>query len=157
MHHSIRRFHIISTVGGGFTGLAVSLAALVGSWSQLKPLAILLVLGACVLCTWVIFVGLRLSEGANMDRELRFFYILQIPHLTTPVLSFHAGFGLMLYIGVLPNGQNISAQLGADWNAGVLTDQNWFWALNILPMLALWLVRRGASDVSASATASVGQ
>jgi hypothetical protein len=147
MQHWIQRFHIVSTIGGGFTGLAVSLATLIGNWSQLKLLAVLLVLGFCLLCVWAIRVGLRLAEGADVNRELRFFYLLQIPHLTSPVLSFHAGFGVMLYLGVLPGGQNISAQVGADWNIGILTDNSWFIGLNIIPMLALRLLRRGAQTV----------
>ena len=142
MHQWLQRLHVITTVGGGFTGLAVSLATLLNSWPQLKVLAVLLILGFCALCIWAIFVGLRLSEGAEVDRELRIFYLLQIPHITTPVLSFHAGFGLMLYVGVLPNGRNIQAQLGADWNAGVLHNEGWFFAINLIPMLLLWLLRR---------------
>ena len=142
MHPWVQRFHVITTVGGGFTGLANGLATLLSGWPQLKALAVLLVFGYCALCIWVISVGLRLAEGGDAGPELRFFYILQIPYFTTPALSFRAGFGLMLYIGALSNGHNVQAQLGADWQGAILSNDGWFFALNIVPILLLWLVRR---------------
>jgi hypothetical protein len=148
MHQWLRRFHVIATVGGGFTGAALGLATLVGNWSQLNALAILLVFGLFSLCAWAITVGLRLSEGTDVHRELRLFYILQVPNFTTPVLSFHAGFGLMLYVGALPNGRNIQAQLGADWNGSILHDSGWFLAINIIPMIMLWLLQRSNKSLA---------
>jgi ABC-type transport system involved in multi-copper enzyme maturation permease subunit len=142
MHQWLQRINVIATVGGGFTGLAVSLTTLVSSWSQLKAMAVLIVLGFCVLCAWAIYVGLLISEGATVSRQLTAFYILQIPSFTTPGLSFHAGFGFMLYIGDLPNGNNIQWQLGADWNAGLLSGDGWSFAINLFPILLLWLLRR---------------
>ena len=147
MHQWLQRINVITTVGGGFTGLAISLATLVSNWPQLKPLAVLLVLGFCVLCTWAICIGLLLAEGVDAGRGLTIFYVLQIPNFTTPVLSFHAGFGFMLYIGVLSNGQIIQGQLGADWNAGLRSGDSWSFAINLFPILLLWLLRRSNTSL----------
>ena len=147
MHQWLRRINVITTVGGGFTGLAVGLATLLSSWPQLKILAVLLVLGFCVLCIWAVYVGLRVAEGADAHRELTIFYTLQIPYFTTPVLSFHAGLGLMLYIGALSNGRNLQVQLGADWNAGLFNGDSWSFAVNLFPMLLLWLLRRSNTSL----------
>jgi hypothetical protein len=147
MHHWLRSFHIISTVGGGFTGLALGLATLLNSWSQLELLAILLVLAFGALCVWAISLGLRLANRTDVRHELLFFYVLQIPHFTTPVLAFHAGFGLMLYVGILPDGQNLRAQLGTDWSAAIVGEQRWLLAINIVPVVVLWLLRRSAQPL----------
>jgi hypothetical protein len=50
----------------------------------------------------------------------------------------------MLYVGALSNGRNLQAQLGTDWNAGLLSGDGWFFAINVIPILLLWLVRRSA-------------
>jgi hypothetical protein len=138
----IRRFHLATTIGGGFTGLAVGLATLLNNWPQLKVLAVLLVVAYCLLCVWSIWVGFRLAENDNVDPELRFFYLIQIPYFTTPALSFHAGFGVMLYIGTLSTGRNIQAQLGADWNTALFHGDGWLFAINVVPISVLWLIRR---------------
>jgi len=145
MNHWLRRNHLIFTVGGGFTGLAVSLATLIGNWSGLTKLAVILVLAFCALCGWAIVVGLRLSEGAADLPQLRLFYLIQIPNFTSPLLSFHAGFGVMLYLGSLPNGQNIQAQLGADWNGAILNGNGWTFAINVIPIILLWFIRPSAT------------
>ena len=143
----IRRIHILATIGGGFVGLAVGLATLVNGWGQSKVLAVVLVLAYCVLCLWSIALGLWLVEGEDVGSDLRVFYFLQIPWVTTPVISFHAGFGAMLYLGVLPNGRNIQAQLGADWNTAFLTNEGWFLAINVVPLVMLWLARRSNTSL----------
>jgi hypothetical protein len=142
MHTWIRRLHLATTIGGGFSGLAVGLATLLSNWPQLKVLAVVLVLAYCLLCVWSISVGVRLAENSNVDEELRFFYLVQIPYFTTPALSFHVGFGFMLYIGTLSTGRNIHAQLGADWNTALFHGDGWLFAINVVPILVLWLIRR---------------
>jgi hypothetical protein len=137
-----RRFHLATTIGGGFTGLAVGLATLLNNWPQLKVLAVLLVVAYSLLCVWSIWVGFRLAENENVDPELRFFYLIQIPYFTTPALSFHAGFGVMLYIGTLSTGRNIQVQLGADWNTALFHGDSWLFAINVVPISVLWLIRR---------------
>jgi hypothetical protein len=137
-----RRFHLATTIGGGFTGLAVGLATLLNNWPQLKLLAVVLVLAYCLLCLWCISVGLRLAENSEVGVELRFFYLVQIPYFTTPALSFHAGFGVMLYIGTLSTGRNIQGQLGADWNTALFHGDGWLFAINVVPILMLSLMRR---------------
>jgi hypothetical protein len=138
----IRRFHLATTIGGGFTGLAIGLAALLNNWPQLKVLAILLVLAYCLLCVWSISVGFRLAEESDVSPELRFFYLVQIPYFTTPALSFHAGFGFMLYIGTLTTGRNVQVQLGADWNTALFHGDGWLFAVNVVPIIVLWIMRR---------------
>jgi len=137
-----QRFHLATTIGGGFTGLAVGLATLLSNWPQMKVLAVLLVLAYCLLCVWSISVGIRLAENGNVGPELRFFYLIQIPYFTTPALSFHVGLGFMLYIGTLSTGRNVQAQLGADWNTALLHGDGWLFAINVVPILVLWLMRR---------------
>ncbi len=137
----LRRINVITTVGGGFVGVVASITTLLSNWHQLKLMVVLVFLGFCVLCFWSIFIGLLLAEGEDPRRELRIFYLLQIPNFTTPLLSFHVGFGLMLYVGSLANGQNAQVQLGTDWNAGLFSGDGWYLAINLFPILLLWLLR----------------
>jgi hypothetical protein len=150
MHPWVTRLHVIATVGGGFTGLAVTLAKLMGGWPQLKVAAVLVFSAFGAFFVWSIYVGLRLSEGGNVIRELRIFYVAQILHFTTPALSFHVGLGLMLYVGALPSGQNVLATVGAYWNTGIFQGEGWFLAVNIVPLIMLWLMRRSNNSLERS-------
>ena len=136
------RFHLTMTIGGGFAGFTIGVFTLVNNGGQLKAAAILLVLAFCGVCVWAISVGLRLAEGRNPIRELEAFYLLQIPYLTTPMFSYHLGLGVMLYLGVLQNGRNIQTQLGADWQGAFLGGDGFSFAINLVPIAVLWMLRR---------------
>lgn len=142
----LRRFHLIATVGGGFAGLAICLATVTGNWAQLKASAVVLMLAFAALCVWAIYLGVKLFEGRDVRRGLRFFYIIQLLNFTTPWFSFHAGFGLMLYLGVLADGQNFRIQLGADWTTSFLSGDSWSVAINVVPIIVLSIMNRLSNE-----------
>jgi len=140
------RFHITLTVGGGFTGLTIVLMMLVNNGSQMSVTQILLALAFCLMSGWAISLGLRLTEGRNPLRELKAFYLIQIPYLTAPWFSYHLGLGVMLYVGALQNGRYIQLQLGADWQTALMGGDRFYFAINIVPVAVLWMLKRSVAS-----------
>jgi hypothetical protein len=85
------------------------------------------------------------KRGPQPDQRAPDFYVLQIPYLTTPMLSYHLGVGVMLYPAALQNGRNIQTQLGADRQGAFLGGDGLSLAINIVPVAALVMLRRPVS------------
>jgi hypothetical protein len=142
------RFHLTMTIGGGFAGFTFATSGLFDNWGQLTAAVIGLTAAFCGGCAWAVSLGLRLAEGRNPIRELRAFYLFQIPYFMTPFFPNHLGVGVMLYLGALQNGRIIHTQLGVDSQMALQTGDKFFFAINIVPLAVLWTLRRSQTSLT---------
>jgi hypothetical protein len=136
--------------------LVLGSALVINNWGRVDPASILLVMAFCLVCVWSISLGLRLGEARNQARELRVFYLVQLPYLGTPWFSYHLGIGLMVYLGTLQNGRNIQWQLGTDWQTAFTHGDGFFFAINIVPLVALMTLWRSDSSLGRAAERQSG-
>ncbi|MFZ0917150.1 MAG: hypothetical protein WAN04_09685, partial [Candidatus Udaeobacter sp.] len=94
-----RRFLVVLTVGGGFLG--VTIAAYTLFTGKNTPVFGYAMLGLIIgLYAYGIFAGIRLSEDASHYGHVLFFYALQVPVFSSPILvyRFACGFHATVWV-----------------------------------------------------------
>ncbi len=111
-------------VGGGFTGLSLTLQSL-GTGGQ-KPFVVYAIYaGFLLLFGFGVFVGIRLGEKPAKRGLLVIFYLLQVPELWSPLVSYHFGCGLSATMALLNGTLTWGFRLGADWQFTLLQKSPW--------------------------------
>jgi hypothetical protein len=108
-----RRIFGILAIGGGGTGLAVSLQLLV---SRTNPIEWLFCSAFAALYAWGIWCGVRLLEQRPAaERANTIYWLLQIPYLASPIAGYFFTSGFHFTVAYTPSAQNVTAnaQLGS--------------------------------------------
>lgn len=148
-----KNVHLIASIGGGFAGFLTTFIP----FGQ-QPFSVgllLLVLLFMSLFGYGIYAGLKFAANTVDDRSLLIFYALQIPWLTSPVLSYQLASVGQITFGF--RGFSIHAQyyLGSNWFCSVFQPNTFGLGVNFLALgLFIFLLgeRRKRALVGLAAT-----
>jgi hypothetical protein len=132
-----RRFLVVLTIGGGFLGVVILVDTLFAA--QNTPVfayAIFAVLIA--LYIYGIFAGIRLSEDANHYGHVLFFYALQVPFFSSPILVYRFACGFHATIWVVGFSIGWMFRLGSDCQLTILQPNSWGGGVNLFPAAILF-------------------
>src|SRR5438093_13143723 len=101
MNAWFRRLLLILMIGGGFLGIALTAQA----FSRAdRVIAYIALLAFVALNGYGIFLGVRLSDGSAPLRHLRFYFALQIPFISSPIIAYRFATGLQVTIAMMQSG-----------------------------------------------------
>lgn len=103
-----------------------------------------------ILYGYGIFAGLRLSEDASHYGHVLFFYALQVPFFSSPLILYRFGCGLHITVGVVGFSFGWMFRLGSDCQMAVLQPNSWGGGVNLFAAAILFaLVIHFISDEDA--------
>jgi hypothetical protein len=150
MNAWFRRLLLVLTVGGGFLGLALTLQLFATADKAIVYLTLLAFVG---LYGYGIFVGLKLSEGFNPIAHLRFYFALQVPFISSPVIAYRFCSGLQATVAIIYRGGEIVAEglhlesglrwdcrLGSEWKFAILSSEPWGCGVNLVALILMFLL-----------------
>jgi len=133
MNTSLRLTLITLTVGGGFTGIAITSQALFSG--QVKEPALLVICGVFItLYVYVLIAGLILAHNPRRTKPLIVALALQILLISSPIVSYRFGAGLVMNVGLNLNGAFWWFRFGADWQFVLLQRFPWGIGINLVPI-----------------------
>jgi hypothetical protein len=146
----VRLILVAFMVGGGFLGLVVT----IDEFSQLAekgPLGLVVFSIMMILVLFEIFAGLLLTHSPDHTMLVRLAIQLQIPWITSPIVSFRfmcgAGIWLVVSAGSLADagrlaGENVRwrGQFGIHESLGIGEDLPWSLGVNFIALILLFLI-----------------
>lgn len=137
----LRWILIITQVGGGFTGIAVTLDYLQNSGNTPSS-RLMILMGFVALYAFVTIAGVLFARDERRTRPLRTALWLQIPLISSPIIAwgFSAGFSLNLTLIGPELGANF--WLGSFWQFYLFGDLPWGIGINLFAALMLFLLGR---------------
>lgn len=140
MNPWLRRLYIILTVGGGFTGVAVTLQVFL-SFDESDWMIDVLYLGSIGLYTYGIFAGLRFAENERDKKHLILFYWLQVPWISSPILGYRFTSGFHLSGIFIERDLKGFFRIGSDWQFNIVnTSLPWGIGLNIFALIMVLIL-----------------
>jgi|CZKI01.1.fsa_nt_gi hypothetical protein len=142
MNPWLKRLFLITSIGGGFAGAAVTGSQFADSGQG--PLNYALI-GVVTLAYSVGIIGgieLIEDEGKGL-RVLSWYYLAQVPYLISPVISYQFFSGLTLFGAVGSRGLTWGAYLGSRWLYGLfqMHDPRFEVGANAFGIWATWYLR----------------
>ena len=132
---------ITMMVGGGFTGLVVTLQALIRSQDQ--PPAYFVLMGAFLaLYAFVTVSGLLFVENPKKTGPLLLAIALQIPWISSPFITYRFAAGAQVSLGFIGGKVVGGVRLGSDWEFYFLSRIHWGLGVNLFAVLILILLLR---------------
>jgi hypothetical protein len=153
---------IALSVGGGFTGASTTLPLLHPEGRSLSQVAI-------TACFFILFgivtaSGLFFAVNQQRTRLLLISLAIQIPYITSPVVTykFGTGFPFILIVGATERGKaalyvGFEALLGSTFRAGYGEDVPWRFGVNLVAVAMMVLLWRSIcrAETALSATRSL--
>lgn len=134
---------LVLAIGGGFTGLVVTVQGV--AEAQLSLLQLFFSFWFVGLYAFVIASGLIFADSPRCVVPLMISLILQVPFVTSPILAYRFDVGFNVTIGVV-NGHFISDwRFGSEWFASLLQGRPWGIGVNLFAVLILFLLVRFTS------------
>jgi len=137
MNAWLRRLLLILTIGGGFVGITLT-APFFFHVDKVIAYGALLVFVA--LYGYGIFLGVKLSEGSAPLPHLRFYFGLQIPFLSSPVIAYRFSTGLQATIAIIQPGVRFDWRLGSEGQFAILSSEPWGIGINIFALAIVLLL-----------------
>lgn len=138
----MRKIHLILTIGGGFAGLAGTLPVLFAA-KDANPIFYALNAAFMALYGYGLFAGLRLADRPEDKKHLLIFYWLQVPWISSSLITFRFASGLDLSGGLIGFQLKGVFYLGSNWQFSLLQiDAPWGIGVNALALLMVILLRR---------------
>lgn len=132
---------ITMTVGGGFTGAALTLQLLLSP--QVIGLALVAVCVALVLLNvFVLISGLLFVQNPLRITPLVVALAAQVPVISSPIVAFHFGAGLYGSVALTEAGPFCLVRLGSEWQVNFLQSLPWGLGINLVAALLLVALHR---------------
>jgi hypothetical protein len=133
----LRRLLVILLIGGGFTGVALITEFV---FPPMKSIARITLLGfVCIYC-YGIFIGLKLSEGTASLKYLRLYFALQIPFVSSPIITYRFGSGLQVTLAITESGLTSICRLGSEFQFAISSSAPWGIGVNFVGLAILFLL-----------------
>jgi hypothetical protein len=127
------------TVGGGFTGVAITLQALI---SQQQPQAYVLFLSFLLLFAFVTASGLIFVHNPQKTTLLIPAIALQIPWVTSPLIAYKFAVGFQVSVALIGGRFVGGFRLGSDFQINFLQQLPWGVGVNLFALALLVLLLR---------------
>jgi hypothetical protein len=134
----VRRILLILNVGGGFAGLATTLG--IGASINFSVYAYGIVIFFIALYSYGIYVGVRLSEGAEVHRHLILYYALQVPFVSSPLVLYRFCSAIQITAAVVDSGVAWILHIGSDWQFALLQHNPYRFGANLFALAILLLL-----------------
>jgi hypothetical protein len=132
-----RRLLVVLTVGGGFLGAALSADTLFAA-ENTPVFGYAMIALVIALYTYGIFAGIRLSEDASHYGHVLFFYALQVPFFSSPILLYRFACGFHATIWVVGFSIGWMFRLGSDFQLAILQPNSWGGGVNLFAAAILF-------------------
>jgi hypothetical protein len=132
-----RRFLVVLTVGGGFLGAVISTDTLFAA-KNTPVFGYAMIALVIALYTYGIFAGIRLSEDASHYGHVLFFYALQVPFFSSPILLYRFACGFHATIWVVGFSFGWMFRLGSDCQLAILQPNSWGAGVNLFAAAILF-------------------
>jgi hypothetical protein len=129
------------TIGGGFTGLVVTVQAMFQSEGA-SFFQFLLFGGFAALYLFTVVSGLLFADNPKCTIPLMIVLILQIPWISSPILTYTFCAGFRITAGLVSGRFAASWRFGSDWQVFILQGQPWGAGINLFAALVLVLLLR---------------
>jgi hypothetical protein len=124
-------------IGGGFIGIALTAQ----SFSQADRVIVFIALLAFVcLNSYGIFLGVRLSEGLAPLRHLRFYFMLQIPFISSPIIVYQFATGFQITIAIIQSALTCGWHLGSEGQLAISSPAPWGIGINVVALAIVVLL-----------------
>lgn len=151
MNPWIRALHVVMLVGGGFTGLSLTLAMAFGKvdWTGADRAVMAF---ACCLYLFCVIAGILVSDRPNRHWWALIAYALQTPWFASPFLTYRFGGGAMFNVYSVDGELGFRLQMGASWFFQSHGDPHWGIGCNLVALamaifvLRTWLGPRWKTD-----------
>ena len=132
---------IITQVGGGFTGIVITLDYLYNSENTLTPV-IVISMGFVALYTFVTIAGVLFAQNERRTLPLRAALWLQIPWISSPIIAWHFTAGLCVAVTLIGEAPSVEFWLGSVWQFYLFRELPVGIGVNLFPVLMLFLLGR---------------
>jgi hypothetical protein len=129
------------TVGGGFTGLAISFQLLLSPQAR-QPASFVLTSVSLALFAFVTFSGLLFVHNAQRTRPMVVAMALQVPRFSSPLVAYKLSAGFQLVVALMGGRFNTSFRVGSDFQLNLLQQLPWGAGVNLFALLILILLLR---------------
>ena len=99
-----------------------------------KVIAYAMLLAFIALYGYGIFVGLKLSEGPTPLRHLRAYFILKIPLISSPLVTYRFCSGLQATVAIIPPTFGFDFRLGSEWHSAISSSDRWGIGVNLVAL-----------------------
>jgi hypothetical protein len=142
MNPLLRKLNIVLAIGGGFTGVVVTLQAFFTS-KEANPMVYAMFAGFIALYAYGVAAGLRFAEKEEEKKHLIIFYWLQVPWVSSPVIGYRFASGFHVSGAII--GAKLSGffRIGSDWQFNLFQSIPWGIGLNIFALgMVLFLMKK---------------
>jgi hypothetical protein len=135
----LRWILLVLTIGGGFTGLVVTLQAMFQSGDV--GLGSLIIFSAFVaLYIFTVVSGLFFADNSKCTNPLIVALGLQIPWVSSPILAYGFNAGFRINAGLTDGKLSVSYRLGSDFMFSFFQGRTWGFTINFFALLILVLL-----------------
>jgi hypothetical protein len=145
---------ITVTVGGGFTGVAIALQALLGPQVQGVGNSIL-IFAFLALFAFVTISGLVFVQNPQRTIPIAIALVLQIPWVSSPLIAYKFAAGFQVCASFIGGQFNGGLRLGSDFQINLLQQLPWGAGCNFFALaLLVFLLRAGRTNDTLQLTAA---
>jgi len=130
---------LVLAIGGGFTGLVITVQAMFQSEANSLPSFV--ICGVFViLYIFTIVSGLLFADNPRCTIPLMVSMVLQTPWLSSPILVYSFGAGLRITVGYVDGSFSAGYRFGSDFQFFILGDHPWGIGINLFAVAVLILL-----------------
>jgi hypothetical protein len=138
-----RRLFLLVSIGGGFSGFAVTAVQV---FQADRPIFYYVVcLAACAAYAFGVFAGMKFIEEEEEGLSLlSWYHLIQIPILASPVFSYQFTSGITAYVTLGNRGLSWVTYFGGQWQFSLFQLQDGTLAIgaNFFAVWATWYLRK---------------
>src|SRR5574341_1889649 len=132
---------IITQVGGGFTGIVITLDYLQNSENMDAP-SLVISIGFVALYTFAAIAGMLFAQNNRRTWPLRAALWLQIPWISSPIIAWQFSAGLCFAVTLIGEAPGVEFWLGSVWQFYLFGELPMGIGVNLFPVLMLFLLGR---------------
>lgn len=127
---------ITMTVGGGFTGIALT-SQLLFSPQVTGPALVAICVVFLLLHLFVLVSGLLFVQNSTRVMPLVVALAIQIPYLSSPLVTYRFADGLFGGVGIADTGPFGWIRLGSDWQFNLFQPLPWGFGINLVAVAVM--------------------
>jgi hypothetical protein len=132
---------LVLTIGGGYTGFVLIAGVMLRS-NDAGVVDIIVGIEAVVLYTFIVVSGLLFADNPKCTLPMIFAFGLQIPWLSSPILTYSFSAGLRISAGLIGWRITLGYRLGSDAMLLFLVHRPWGIGINFFALLVFILLLR---------------
>jgi len=90
---------------------------------------------------YTLYAGLQFSKSTSNTKQLSRAFLLQVPWLSSPILTYKLGTGISLAFMYSAHGGNYFFNLGANYSLAIFSDRPWSIGVNLAAIGFLVLIK----------------